>query len=70
VLGCACVKPLLVPPSFVTDAEVEQAAIVREKLMQSGIVPGGTMPAQVVERFKADKKAFAEAVAVMGLRPE
>jgi len=43
---------------------------VREKLVQSGIVPGGTTPDQVVERFKADKKAFAEAVAIMGLKPE
>jgi tripartite-type tricarboxylate transporter receptor subunit TctC len=43
---------------------------VHEKLIQSGIVPGGTTPAQVVERFKADKKAFAEAVELMGLKPE
>ena len=43
---------------------------VREKLVQSGIVPGGTTPAQVAERFKADKKAFAEAVEIMGLKPE
>jgi tripartite-type tricarboxylate transporter receptor subunit TctC len=43
---------------------------VREKLIQSGIVPGGTTPAQVAERFKADKKAFAEAVEIMGLKPE
>src|SRR5882757_2925671 len=43
---------------------------VREKLVQSGIVPGGTTPAQVAERFKADKKAFAEAVQIMGLKPE
>ena len=43
---------------------------VREKLVQSGIVPGGTTPAQVVERFKADRKAFAEAVELMGLKPE
>jgi hypothetical protein len=33
-------------------------------------VPGGTTPDQVVERFEADKKAFAEAVAIMGLKPE
>ena len=31
---------------------------VREKLVQSGIVPGGTTPAQVAERFKADKQAL------------
>jgi tripartite-type tricarboxylate transporter receptor subunit TctC len=43
---------------------------VKEKLVQSGIVPGGTTPAQVAERFKADKKAFAEAVQIMGLKPE
>ena len=43
---------------------------VREKLVQSGIVPGGTTPAQVAERFKADKKAFAEAVKIMRLKPE
>jgi tripartite-type tricarboxylate transporter receptor subunit TctC len=43
---------------------------VREKLVQSGIVPGGTTPAQVAERFKADRKAFAEAVEIMGLKPE
>ncbi len=43
---------------------------VKEKLIQSGIVPGGTTPAQVVERFKADKKAFADAVHIMGLKPE
>jgi len=43
---------------------------VREKLVQSGIVPGGTTPAQVAERFKADRKAFADAVQIMGLRPE
>jgi tripartite-type tricarboxylate transporter receptor subunit TctC len=43
---------------------------VKEKLVQGGIVPGGTTPAQVAERFKADKKAFAEAVQIMGLKPE
>ena len=43
---------------------------VKEKLIQSGIVPGGTTPAQVAERFKADKKAFADAVHLMGLKPE
>ena len=43
---------------------------VREKLVQSGIVPGGTTPAQVAERFKADKQAFAEAVKVMGIKGE
>jgi tripartite-type tricarboxylate transporter receptor subunit TctC len=43
---------------------------VRERLVQSGIVPGGTTPAQVAERFKSDKKAFAEAVELMGLKPE
>jgi tripartite-type tricarboxylate transporter receptor subunit TctC len=41
---------------------------VREKLVQSGIVPGGTTPAQVAERFKADKQAFADAVKLMGTR--
>ncbi len=43
---------------------------VREKLVQSGIVPGGTTPAQVAERFKVDKEAFAEAVELLGLKPE
>jgi tripartite-type tricarboxylate transporter receptor subunit TctC len=43
---------------------------VKEKLVQSGIVPGGTTPAQVAERFKADKKVFADAVQIMGLKPE
>jgi hypothetical protein len=43
---------------------------VKEKLIQSGIVPGGTTPDQVAERFKADKKAFAEAVGVILLKPE
>jgi tripartite-type tricarboxylate transporter receptor subunit TctC len=43
---------------------------VKERLVQSGVVPGGTTPAQVAERFKADKKAFAEAVQIMGLKPE
>jgi tripartite-type tricarboxylate transporter receptor subunit TctC len=43
---------------------------VREKLVQSGIVPGGTTPAQVAERFKADKQAFADAVKVMGIKGE
>ena len=43
---------------------------VREKLVQSGIVPGGTTPAQVIERFKADKQNFADAVRVMGIKPE
>jgi tripartite-type tricarboxylate transporter receptor subunit TctC len=43
---------------------------VREKLVQSGIVPGGTTPAQVAERFKADKKVFADAVQIMGLEKE
>ena len=43
---------------------------VREKLIQSGIVPGGTTPDQVAERFKADKEAFAEAVEMIGLKPE
>ena len=43
---------------------------VKEKLAQSGIVPGGTTPAQVAERFKADKQAFADAVKVMGIKGE
>ena len=43
---------------------------VKEKLVQSGIVPGGTTPAQVAERFKADRKVFADAVQIMGLKPE
>jgi tripartite-type tricarboxylate transporter receptor subunit TctC len=50
--------------------EAVNTPFVREKLIQSGIVPGGTTPAQVAERFKADKKAFAEAVELMGLKPE
>jgi len=50
--------------------EAVNTSWVREKLIQSGIVPGGTTPAQVVERFKVDKKAFAEAVELMGLKPE
>jgi tripartite-type tricarboxylate transporter receptor subunit TctC len=50
--------------------EAVNTPAVREKLVQSGIVPGGTTPAQVAERFKADKKAFAEAVEIMGLKPE
>ncbi len=43
---------------------------VKEKLVQSGIVPGGTRPAQVTERFKADRQVFADAVKAMGLKPE
>ena len=43
---------------------------VKEKLVQSGIVPGGTTPAQVANRFKADKQAFADAVKVMGIKGE
>jgi hypothetical protein len=43
---------------------------VRKKLIRSGIVPGGTIPDQVAERFKADKQAFAEAVEMIGLKPE
>ena len=43
---------------------------VREKLVQSGIVPGGTTPAQVAERFKADKQLFADAVKLMGIKGE
>jgi tripartite-type tricarboxylate transporter receptor subunit TctC len=43
---------------------------VREKLVQSGIVPGGTTPGQVAERFKADKQVFADAVKVMGIKGE
>jgi tripartite-type tricarboxylate transporter receptor subunit TctC len=50
--------------------EAVNTPAVREKLVQSGIVPGGTTPAQVAERFKADKKAFADAVQIMGLTPE
>jgi tripartite-type tricarboxylate transporter receptor subunit TctC len=50
--------------------EAVNTPAVREKLVQSGIVPGGTTPTQVAERFKADKKAFAEAVEIMGLKPE
>jgi hypothetical protein len=33
-------------------------------------VPGGTTPAQVAERFKADKRIFADAAKVMGIKPE
>ena len=43
---------------------------VTEKLVQSGIVPGGTTPAQVAERFKADKQLFADAVKLMGIKGE
>jgi len=43
---------------------------VREKLVPSGIVPGGTTPAQVAERFKADKQLFADAVKLMGIKGE
>jgi hypothetical protein len=43
---------------------------VRKKLIRSGIVPGGTIPDQVAERFKTDKQAFAEAVEMIGLKPE
>ena len=43
---------------------------VKDKLVQSGIVPGGTTPAQVAERFKADKQIFADAVKAMGIKPE
>ena len=43
---------------------------VKEKLVQSGIVPGGTTPAQVAERFKADKQLFADAVKLMGIKGE
>jgi tripartite-type tricarboxylate transporter receptor subunit TctC len=43
---------------------------VREKLVQGGIVPGGTTPVQVAERFKADKQNFADAVRAMGVKPE
>jgi tripartite-type tricarboxylate transporter receptor subunit TctC len=50
--------------------EAVNTPAVREKLVQSGIAPGGTTPAQVAERFKADKRAFAEAVQIMGLKPE
>jgi hypothetical protein len=50
--------------------EVVNTPSVKEKLVQSGIVPGGTMPAQVAERFKADRKVFADAVQIMGRKPE
>jgi tripartite-type tricarboxylate transporter receptor subunit TctC len=50
--------------------EAVRTPFVKEKLIQSGIVPGGTTPDQVAERFKADKKAFAEAVGMIGLKPE
>ena len=50
--------------------EAVNTPAVRERLVQSGVVPGGTAPAQVAERFKADKQAFAEAVKIMGLKPE
>jgi tripartite-type tricarboxylate transporter receptor subunit TctC len=50
--------------------EAVNTPAVREKLVQAGIVPGGTKPEQVAERFKADRAAFAEAVAIMGLKPE
>jgi hypothetical protein len=30
----------------------------------------GTTPAQVAEQFKVNKQAFAEAVRIMGLKPE
>ena len=33
-------------------------------------MPGGTTPAQVAERFKADKQIFADAVKVMEIKPE
>ena len=42
---------------------------VKEKLVQSGIVPGGTTPAQVAERFKADRKVFATPCRSSGLNP-
>jgi tripartite-type tricarboxylate transporter receptor subunit TctC len=50
--------------------EAVNTPTVRDRLVQSGVVPGGTTPAQVAERFKADKQAFAEAVRIMGLKPE
>jgi tripartite-type tricarboxylate transporter receptor subunit TctC len=50
--------------------EAVRTPFVKEKLIQSGIVPGGTTPDQVAERFKVDKKAFAEAVGMIGLKPE
>jgi len=50
--------------------EAVRTPAVREKLIQSGIVPGGTTPAEVAERFKADKQAFADAVKVIGIKPE
>jgi tripartite-type tricarboxylate transporter receptor subunit TctC len=43
---------------------------VREKMVQGGIVPGGTTPVQVAERFKTDKQNFADAVKAMGVKPE
>jgi len=33
-------------------------------------VPGGTTPAQVAERFKADKQLFADAFKLMGIKGE
>jgi tripartite-type tricarboxylate transporter receptor subunit TctC len=50
--------------------EAVNTPAVKERLVQSGIVPGGTTPAQVAERFKADKQMFADAVKVMGLKAE
>jgi tripartite-type tricarboxylate transporter receptor subunit TctC len=50
--------------------EAVNTPAVNKKLVQSGIVPGGTTPAQVAERFKADRELFAEAVRIMGLKPE
>ena len=50
--------------------EAVNTPTVRDRLVQSGVVPGGTTPAQVAERFKADKQAFADAVKVMGIKGE
>jgi tripartite-type tricarboxylate transporter receptor subunit TctC len=50
--------------------EAVNTPAIRDKLVLSGIVPGGTTPAHVAERFKVDKKAFADAVQIMGLTPE
>jgi tripartite-type tricarboxylate transporter receptor subunit TctC len=43
---------------------------VRERLVQSGIVPGGTTPMQVAARFNADRPLYAEAAKIMGTKPE
>jgi hypothetical protein len=64
-------------PYFVSGDKLVEASIeavntrsVREKLIRSGIVPGGKTPDQVAEWFKAGKQAFAEAVEMTGLKHE